>query len=63
MRQRQEERRAAAERPLRQQLQRVEQLIDRANKRATAEDLTLREADRLSRDLRSAHRRPAGDRR
>jgi hypothetical protein len=51
---RREERRAAAERAARQQLQRLEQLIDRANKRAAAEDLTLREADRLARELRSA---------
>ena len=49
-----EERRAAAERAVRQQLQRMEQLIERATIRATAEDLTLREADRLTRDLRSA---------
>ena len=54
VRQRQEERRAAAERTLRQQVQRIEQLIDRAHKRATVEDLTLREADRLMRDLRSS---------
>ena len=59
--QRQEERRAAAERTVRQQLQRIEQLIDRAAKRAAAEDLTLREADRLMRDLRSGDGRdPAG---
>jgi uncharacterized protein DUF349 len=51
---RREERRAAAERAARQQLQRVEQLIDRTHKRAAAEDLTLREADRLARELRSA---------
>jgi hypothetical protein len=51
---RHEEQRAIAERTARQQLQRVEQLIDRAQKRSTAEDLTLREADRLARDLRSA---------
>jgi hypothetical protein len=49
-----DERRAAAERAVRQQVQRVEQLIERAEKRTTAEDLTLREADRLARDLRSA---------
>jgi uncharacterized protein DUF349 len=49
-----EERRAAAERALRQQVQRAEQLIERATIRSTAEDLTLREADRLSRDLRTA---------
>ena len=49
-----EERRAAAERAIRQQVQRVDQLIERATIRATAEDLTLREADRLVRDLRTA---------
>jgi hypothetical protein len=54
VRQRQEERQAAAERTLRQQVQRIEQLIDRAHKRAAVEDLTLREADRLMRDLRSS---------
>ena len=51
---RQDERRAAAERAARQQLQRVEQLIERAHKRAAAEDLTMREGDRLARDLRAA---------
>ena len=50
---RETERRAAAERALRQQLQRIEQLIDRAQKRAAAEDLTLREADRAARELRA----------
>jgi hypothetical protein len=54
IRQRDEERQAAAERARRQQVQRVEQLIERAQKRSTAEDLTLREADRLAKDLRSA---------
>jgi uncharacterized protein DUF349 len=54
VRQRAEEQRAAAERTARQQVQRVEQLIDRASKRATAEDFTLREADRLARELRTA---------
>jgi hypothetical protein len=49
-----EERRAAAERASRQQVQRLEQLIDRAHKRSTAEDLTLREAERIARDLRAA---------
>ena len=53
-----EERRAAAERALRQQTQRMEQLVERATIRATAEDLTLREADRLVRDLRSALEAP-----
>ena len=41
-----------AERTLKQQVQRVEQLIERATKRAAAEDLTLREADRIARDLK-----------
>jgi Domain of Unknown Function (DUF349) len=54
VRERDEERRAAAERTVRQHVQRVEQLIDRAQKRSAAEDLTLREADRLARDLRAA---------
>jgi uncharacterized protein DUF349 len=58
LRLRAEERRAAAERALRQQVQRAEQLIERATFRATAEDLTLREADRLTRDLRSALEAP-----
>ena len=49
-----EELKAAAERSLRQQVQRVEQLIERAQKRSTAEDMTLREGDRLARDLRTA---------
>jgi hypothetical protein len=59
IRQRDEERQAAAERARRQQVQRVEQLIERAQKRSTAEDLTLREADRLAKDLRSAIDAPA----
>jgi Domain of Unknown Function (DUF349) len=54
LRKRDEERQAAAERSLRQHVLRVEQLIDRAHKRTAAEDLTLREADRLARDLRGA---------
>ncbi len=49
-----EERRAAAERTVRQHAQRLEQLIERATSRAAAEDLTLREADRLVRELRAA---------
>ena len=52
------ERRAADERALKQQLQRLEQLMERAQKRATAEDLTLREADRIARDLRNAIEAP-----
>ncbi len=54
VRMRAEERRAAADRTLRQQAQRMEQLIERATIRATAEDLTLREVERLARDLRAA---------
>jgi hypothetical protein len=54
VRAREDERRAAAERALRQQAQRAEQLVERAQKRTPAEDLTLREADRLLRDLRAA---------
>lgn len=53
-----EEKRAAAERALKQQTQRLEQLIDRANARVGAEDLTLREADRIARELRSAIESP-----
>jgi len=53
-----EERRAAAERALRQQVQRVEQLLERATIRVPAEDLTLREVDRLARDLRTAAEAP-----
>ena len=51
---RDQERRAAAERALKQQTQRLEQLIERATGRAMAEDLTLREADRIARELRAA---------
>jgi Domain of Unknown Function (DUF349) len=54
------ERRAAEERVARQHVQRIEQLIERAQTRAAAEDLTLREADRIGRDLRSAMEAPAG---
>jgi len=49
-----EEARASRERAIKQQLQRTEQLLERVSKRATAEDLTLREAERASRDLRGA---------
>jgi hypothetical protein len=54
VRQREEEQRASAERALRQTVQRFDQLIERATARAAAEDLTLREADRIARDLRTA---------
>jgi hypothetical protein len=53
------ERRAAEERAVRQQVQRIEQLIERAQSRVAAEDLTLREADRIARDLRAAMDAPA----
>ena len=54
VRHREDEKRAAAERTLKQQVQRVEQLLERVTARAAAEDLTLREADRAVRDLKSA---------
>ncbi len=54
VRQRAEERRAAADRALKQHAQRLEQLVDRATSRAAAEDLTLREADRIVREIRAA---------
>ncbi|HET7619201.1 MAG TPA: DUF349 domain-containing protein [Vicinamibacterales bacterium] len=53
-----EARRAAAEKTLRQQVHRVEQLVDRVQARAAAEDLTLREADKAARDLRAAIEAP-----
>jgi len=58
VKQRAEDKRAAAERALKQQVQRVEQLLERVAKRGAAEDLTLREADRSVRDLRSAIETP-----
>jgi hypothetical protein len=58
MRAREDERRAAEERTVKQQIQRVEQLIERATKRAAAEDLSLREADRIARDLRNSIEAP-----
>ena len=54
VRHREEEKRAAVERTLKQQVQRVEQLLERVTARAAAEDLTLREADRAVRDLKAA---------
>ena len=56
--QRAEEKRAAAERAVRQRVQRVEQLLDRVTTRAAAEDLTLREADRAVRDIKTALESP-----
>jgi hypothetical protein len=51
---REEGRRVAAERTAKLHVQRIEQLIERATKRAEAEDVTLREADRIARDLKGA---------
>ena len=56
--QRAEAKRLAAERTLRQQAQRIEQLLDRVAARAAAEDLALREADRAVRDLKAAIEAP-----
>jgi hypothetical protein len=56
--QRAADKRAAAEKTQRQQVQRIEQLIERAHKRAAAEDVTLREADRIARDIRTALEAP-----
>ncbi len=53
-----EERRAMAERALKQHSQRLEQLIERATSRAAAEDLSLREADRIAREVRTAIEAP-----
>jgi hypothetical protein len=53
-----EAKKAAAEKTLRQQVQRIDQLIERVHKRAEAEDLTLKEADKAARDLRSAIETP-----
>ena len=58
IRQRADAKRAAAEKALRQQVQRLDQLIERVQKRASAEDLTLREADKAARDLRAALEAP-----
>ena len=58
VKERAEVKRAAAEKMLRQHVQRLEQLVERATKRATAEDLTLREADKAARDLRAALENP-----
>ena len=58
MRERADARRAAAEKTLRQHVQRLEQLIERATKRSTSEDLTLREADKAARDLRAGLENP-----
>ena len=58
IRERAEAKKAAAEKALRQQVQRIDQLIERAHKRAEAEDLTLKEADKAARDLRTAIETP-----
>jgi hypothetical protein len=58
VRERAEAKRAAAEKAIRQQVQRIDQLIERVHKRAEAEDLTLKEADKAARDLRAAIETP-----
>jgi hypothetical protein len=58
IRERADAKKAAAEKALRQQVQRIDQLIERAHKRAEAEDLTLKEADKAARDLRAAIETP-----
>jgi hypothetical protein len=58
IRDRAEAKRAAAEKALRQQVARVDQLIERVHKRAEAEDLTLKEAEKAAKDLRAAIETP-----
>jgi len=58
VRERAEAKKAAAEKALRQQVQRIDQLIERVHRRAEAEDLTLKEADKAARDLRAAIETP-----
>jgi hypothetical protein len=53
-----EAKKAAAEKALRQQVARVDQLIERVHKRAEAEDLTLKEAEKAAKDLRTAIETP-----
>ena len=58
IRERAETKKAAVEKTLRQQVQRIDQLIERAHTRAEADDLTLKEADKAARDLRTAIETP-----
>jgi Domain of Unknown Function (DUF349) len=58
VRERAEAKKAAAEKTLRQQVQRIDQLIERVHKRAEADDLTLKEADKAAKDLRTAIETP-----
>jgi Domain of Unknown Function (DUF349) len=58
IRDRAEAKKAAAEKALRQQVARVDQLIERVHKRAEAEDLTLKEAEKAAKDLRAAIETP-----
>jgi uncharacterized protein DUF349 len=58
IRERAEAKKAAAEKALRQQVARVDQLIERVHKRAEAEDLTLKEAEKAAKDLRAAIETP-----
>ncbi|HEY2433393.1 MAG TPA: DUF349 domain-containing protein [Vicinamibacterales bacterium] len=58
IRERAEAKKAAVEKALRQQVARVDQLIERVHKRAEAEDLTLKEAEKAAKDLRAAIETP-----
>lgn len=58
VKQKADERQAAEERVLRQHVLRIDQLIERAHARATADDVTIREADRMVRDIRAAIEAP-----
>jgi len=58
IRERAEAKKAAAEKAIRQQVQRIDQLIERVHRRAEAEDLTLKEAEKAARDLRGAIETP-----
>jgi hypothetical protein len=51
---REQERREAEEKKTRDNLRRLERLCERVAKRAAADDLTLREADRAAKELRAA---------
>jgi hypothetical protein len=58
IRERAEAKKAAAEKALRLQVARIDQLIERVHKRAEAEDLTLKEAEKAAKDLRAAIETP-----
>src|SRR5204862_6248664 len=58
VRERAEAKKPAAEKALRQQVQRIDQLIERVHRRAEADELTLKEADKAAKDLRAAIETP-----